>query len=252
MKKLICLMCLLITLTLSACKNTEITISPISEISETETSETDTTSSIDAKSSSYQISDFNCVYQNPELPTGCEITAMDMVLQYYGFDIDKVTLAKEYMPTISYGSYRNDENVVDKSDMNNYFIGDPETVMGYIAGTGAVQTAANNYLEETDSDLRAYDITGVSLSEIYEYVADDTPVVVWVTIGMVDRTEIKYYYVDYTNYIEWTYNDHGAILIGYDDSTVTIADPIDGIVEYDKEQFESVFESRGNMAVILS
>lgn len=260
MKKAICLMCLLLAIILSACKSTELTIASVSETTQITTTEPKTTqvtttepetTQIYTAPTSYEISDFECIYQNPELPTGCEITAMDMVLQYYGFDIDKVTLANEYMPTISYGEYWNDASVDDRTDMNNYFIGDPETVMGYIAGTGAIGIAANDYLEETGSNLRAYDITGVSFSDLYDYVTDGVPVVVWVTIGMVDRTDIQYYYINDNDYIEWTNNDHGAVLIGYDDSTVTIADPIDGIVEYNKDQFEIVFESRGNMAIVI-
>ena len=199
----------------------------------------------------YRIENFECIYQSPELSTGCEITAMDMVLNYYGFDIDKVTLANEYMPTISYDTYHNDENVTDKSDMNNYFIGDPETVWGYIAGTGAIQIATNDYLADVNNKKKAYDITGEPVSELYKYVENDIPVVVWVTINMVDRTDIRYYYVDDDTYIEWTMDDHGAVLIGYDDTTVTLADPINGIMEYDRTQFESVFESRENMAVVV-
>ena len=38
----------------------------------------------------HEIQDFEIIYQEPELPTGCEITALTMVLHYYGFDVDKV------------------------------------------------------------------------------------------------------------------------------------------------------------------
>ena len=50
---------------------------------------------------------------------------------------------------------------------------------------------------------------------------------------------------------DWSTNDHGAVLIGYSAGTVTIADPISGICEYFREQFEKVFASRGNQCVIL-
>lgn len=45
----------------------------------------------------------------------------------------------------------------------------------------------------------------------------------------------------------WSTQDHGAVLIGYSEETVTIADPISGMMEYDREQFES----RGRQCVIL-
>ncbi len=46
-------------------------------------------------------------------------------------------------------------------------------------------------------------------------------------------------------------HDHGAVLIGYTQDTVTIADPISGKMEYSREDFERVFASRGNQCVIL-
>ncbi|MFR1214772.1 MAG: C39 family peptidase [Acutalibacteraceae bacterium] len=34
--------------------------------------------------SEHQINSFDVIFQMPELPTGCEITALTMVLNYYG------------------------------------------------------------------------------------------------------------------------------------------------------------------------
>lgn len=41
--------------------------------------------------------------QMQELPTGCEVTALTMVLNYYGYTIDKVTMATEGDPTTELG-----------------------------------------------------------------------------------------------------------------------------------------------------
>lgn len=45
-----------------------------------------------AEEPAYVIPDFEVIYQLPELPTGCEMTAMSMVLQYWGYPVDKVVL----------------------------------------------------------------------------------------------------------------------------------------------------------------
>ena len=87
--------------------------------------------------------------------------------------------------------------------------------------------------------------------KLYQWVSEDTPVVVWCTIDMEDRYETSGWYTENGDYVEWSQNDHGAVLIGYDENHVTIADPITGVVEYDKAQFESVFKSRGSQCVIL-
>lgn len=46
----------------------------------------------------YQIEDFPIVLQMPELPTGCEITALTMVLNYYGYPVDKVSMVSNFLP----------------------------------------------------------------------------------------------------------------------------------------------------------
>ena len=52
-------------------------------------------------------------------------------------------------------------------------------------------------------------------------------------------------------YVEWSTNDHTAVLVGYTENTVKIADPLEGLVEYDKDRFEAAFASRSNQCVIL-
>ena len=48
----------------------------------------------------YLIPNFEIVSQMPELPTGCEITALTMVLNYYDYQADKTEIATEYLPTV--------------------------------------------------------------------------------------------------------------------------------------------------------
>ncbi|MCD8326238.1 MAG: C39 family peptidase [Lachnospiraceae bacterium] len=205
----------------------------------------------DSGSSSHLIGDFEIIYQMPELPTGCEIVAMTMVLHYYGYDVDKTEMASEYLPTAAASFYYGSDGLKYGPDLNKYFVGDPFTNAGYICGTEAILTAANSYLQDEDSTLKAVDMTGATAEELYELVGRDVPVVVWVTIGMVERYSTAGWYTEEGEYVEWSSNDHGAVLIGYTEDTVTIADPISGLVEYSREDFESVFESRGNQCVVL-
>ena len=200
---------------------------------------------------SYQIERFDGILQMPELPTGCEITAMTMALRYYGFNADKVTMATDYLPTVPLSLYYGDDGLLYGPDLNRYFVGDPATSGGYICGTPAVITAANTYLQDAGSSLRAVDKTGSSAEELYHMVSQNTPVVVWVTISMAERNISGGWYTETGEYVDWATNDHGAVLIGYTQDSVTIADPISGIVTYNREVFETVFESRGNQCVIL-
>ena len=45
--------------------------------------------------------------------------------------------------------------------------------------------------------------------------------------------------------------DHGAVLIGYDEDTVTVADPIYSRITVSRDQFEKIFAERGGQCVIL-
>ncbi len=152
-------------------------------LSERQMSEKDTLPSSETVPS-YVLEEFETILQLPELPTGCEITAMTMALRYYGFSADKVEMATEYLPTAAANLYYGDDGRLYGPDLNRYFVGDPTTLLGYICGTEAIVTAANAYLADQGSSLRAVDQTGASLEEVYQFVREDTPVVVWVTISM--------------------------------------------------------------------
>lgn len=198
-----------------------------------------------------QIEDFPLVLQNPELPTGCEITALTMVLNHYGFEADKIEMAGHYLPKTNAGTYYGEEGLRYGNDMENFFIGNPFATSGVICGIGALETAAEGYLQDHDSTLKPNDITGETPEELYSRVADGQPVLVLVTIYMADRREAQGWYTQEGNWVDWSRNDHGAVLIGYTETGVTIADPISGIVEYPREDFESVYRSRGQRAMVL-
>lgn len=198
------------------------------------------------------IQEFPLIYQEPELPTGCEITAMTMVLNYYGLRADKVNMALEYLPTLyDEGFYYGPDGRLFGNDMENYFIGDPTTSTGYICGPGAIVTAANRYLSDAGSSLRAVNLTGTPAEELYDLVDRGIPVVIWGTIGMEERGEVKGWYREDGTFMDWSNNDHGTVLIGYTDSTVVLADPILGRYHVSKDDFESVYKIRGCKSVIL-
>lgn len=199
-----------------------------------------------------QLTDFDIIEQYPELPTGCEITALTMVLNYYGYDVDKVTMALDYMPKVQAEFYRSEDGRLMGPDLENYFVGDPTQDSGYICGTGAIVTAANRYLADVGSNLTATAMKDAHPEELYQLLDEGTPVVIWCTINMEDRAETDGWYREDGTYMEWSTNDHGAVLIGYDEATVTVADPIYSRITVSREQFEKIFAERGGQCVYLS
>lgn len=207
--------------------------------------------SVVERPASYLIENFPQILQNPELPTGCESTALTMVLNYYGYPADKVEMATEYLPKVPFRSRIDETGREIGPDLEETFVGDPTTSNGIICMTKPIMLEANAYLKDQGSNLTAIDISGVTFDDLYTCISQDQPAVVWVTIGMADRQVLRGWYTEDGDYVEYSRSDHGAVLIGYTETTVTIADPISGIVEYSREQFEKVFTSRGNRAVIL-
>ena len=189
--------------------------------------------------------------QLPELPTGCEITALTMVLRYYGFPADKVDLARDYLPQSSMELCYGEDGLLHGPDLNQVFMGDPETEWGCVCGPEALVTAANGYLKDQDSSLRAVDKTGSAPEELYRLVSQAVPVVVLATIELRDRGEVFGWYTSEGAWVDWGENDHGAVLTGYTEDTVTLADPLSGVVEYDRETFEKVFEERGQKCLVI-
>lgn len=198
------------------------------------------------------IDNFPMIYQNPELPKGCEITALTMVLNYYGYPVDKVQMAEQYLPVLySPELYTGSDGKIYGNDMKRYFIGNPADKTGIICGAEAIVTAANRYLTEQGSTQKAVEMTEAQPEELYRLSEENIPVVVWCTVDMRERVADDGWYTENDEYVDWSHSDHTAVLIGWQGDDVLIADPIRGITEYSKEQFEAAFAARQNQCVIL-
>lgn len=201
-------------------------------------------------SGQHTIQDFPVIYQMPELPTGCEVTALTMALRYYGCDVSKTDMADQYLPTASPSFYYIGGSLCGP-DINSYFVGSPFSTEGYACGAPAMCTAASSYFTANNVNMQAKDITGYTPERLYALLEQDVPVVVLVTINMVDHYPDFSWYSPDGKHVSLGYNDHGAVLIGYGPDTVTLADPLAGEVTYSRSQFESVFRSRGSQCLIL-
>lgn len=150
----------------------------------------------------YTIDNFEVIYQMPELPTGCEITALTMMLQFYGCDVTKMEMAESYLPSAEYAFYYDDNETKIGPDLDRFFIGEPERESGFVCGSKAIETAANNYFYDTGKDYEAAEFIGLSPDELYDFVSEGTPVFVLVTIEMEDRYQTEGWYTEEGKYVE--------------------------------------------------
>lgn len=96
--------------------------------------------------------------------------------------------------------------------------------------------------------LPAGGLKGLSLEELRAEIASGRPVIVWVIFGVSNGYALDYTASDGQS-IQVAPNEHTVIVIGYDESSITV---LDGAWVYARsiEQFERSWEVLGNMAVI--
>lgn len=185
--------------------------------------------------------------QYPLLPTGCEITAAVTVLNYFG---DKVTL-KDFADnwiTKSRDFYYVDGQMYGP-DPNQVFVGDPYIKNSYGCYAGAVADAINQNSEV----FFANRITTNELEEFCEFLDNDIPVIVWVTMDMREAKNGKTWILPSGEEFTWISGEHCMVLIGYDKENYWFCNPGTGAIEkYTKELAQSRYESLGCQALIIS
>lgn len=183
----------------------------------------------------------NFVSQFPELPTGCEITALATVLNYLGYPIDKTTLSDVYLPKGEIGS----------TDFNVAFVGNPRDASSYGCYAGAIMTAARYYLQAAGGTYHVYNISGSSIEQLYNEVSLGNPVLVWGTVNNSEPKKTAAWVVNGEK-LEWI-SDHCYVLIGFDKTknTVIVSDPMVGITEYDESLFFTRYVQLNSQAIVI-
>lgn len=189
------------------------------------------------------IADFETVKQEPELPTGCEVTALTQTMNFYGFDADKVELCDVFMKIDHDGYYT----------MNEAYLGDPHATNGFGCNAPVIVQTADDWFDYIGSDWYAVDLSGISLEEVFYQVEQGYPVIVWTTIDQIESHSEFQFQLGCGEDFYFNPFQHCVTIYGYDYSTGTvhIADPLAGNVEYDMERFGRIYEVMEQQAVIL-
>lgn len=187
--------------------------------------------------------DVETVLQNPELPTGCEITSLDTVLRYNGFDIDKVELCDNYLKIEYNANYTFDEA----------YIGDPKSTAGFGCYSPVITEAANKFFSDNDAGWKALDISGTPLHDLFYQLEMGRPVVVWSSMSLLDVTWKYQWTTDDGDEAWFPELEHCMVLTGYDlnSGVVYAADPLKGSMEYSMDRFEYIYNEMKQQAVIV-
>lgn len=191
------------------------------------------------------------IYQNPELPNGCEITSLAILLDWAGYPIDKVELSDYWLP--KQGFYRSD-GALHGADPNQNYAGDPSSSSsGWYCFEGPILTAGNAYLSDQSSYLYAASLSGLTQEELEFWMDAGIPLAVWVTLDYSaprTRSSSGWLLPDGTNYVPYT-NLHCVVLAGWDGDNYRIANPINGWQTISPDTFWSCFDAMGRRAVAV-
>ena len=164
--------------------------------------------------------------QNPELPTGCEATALATVLRMNGVEVSKEDVA-DAMPK------------GDGSDFVNAFWGDPYSEHGWACMSPCVVETAKRFVPV---EKTAVNLSGTNLVYL------PAPCVVWVTMGLEEPMHSGYEQGGY----ELLWNPHCVVLLAAGEATVTCIDPLEGVMTYPFSKFNAAYMANGSQAVYIA
>lgn len=183
------------------------------------------------------------INQLPELPTGCEMTALTMLLQYNDFEYSKTQVAdftrKSSVPVLKNGMWYGEHP-------NEYFIGSPYSKNAY--GTYAPNIARTI---EKLAPGRSLNLTGKEFLEVLNMIDEGQPIVMWVTIDLAPPRKTLSWKTPAGKF-QWIAPEHAVLVVGYDDSYIYANDPLTGKQEkYPRDVFEMRWNSLGKQAVTM-
>lgn len=190
------------------------------------------------------------IFQNPELPNGCEITSAAMVLTSAGCPADKLALYQDCLPKADF-SYVEAQRYGPSPE--KWYVGNAADLKGgWYCFEGPVVQAANQWLENHGNGLRARSLTGLTKAELDRYAQEEVPLVVWVTLGYAapQQNEFSWTLEDGTVYHPYS-NLHCVVLTGAEEGQYRVADPLAGFALVDKDLFWDSFSAMGCRAVII-
>ncbi|MCP3771822.1 C39 family peptidase [Paenibacillus sp. MZ04-78.2] len=185
------------------------------------------------------------IRQRPELPSGCEVTSLAMLLQFYGVNKSKMDLVPEMKKDPTPIRYNKNGSIAYWGNPNTGFVGE---VTGAAKGFAIYHTALFELLK--DYVPTAQDMTKEPFSKLEDQLIQGIPSVVWTTINY--KVPDKWVVWDTPiGPIETTFMEHAVLLVGFDEQYVYVNDPLAGQSnkKIDKEAFIATWDAMGRQAL---
>ncbi|MGE7634747.1 C39 family peptidase [Bacillus paramycoides] len=184
------------------------------------------------------------IKQLPELPRGCEVTSLAMLLQHKGVQVDKMQLASEiYRVPFEQDGLRGNPyegfvgNIYTKSEQ------------GYGVYHQPIFTLAEKYVPE-----KVINLTGREVQDLYKVISSGSPV--WViantTFKPLSEDSFETWNTS-SGKVKITYYEHSVVVIGYDQNFVYMNDPLANNPRkaVPRAEFEKSWEQMGKQAITI-
>lgn len=189
------------------------------------------------------------IMQLPELPRGCEVTSLAMIMNYAGINIDKMTLAKEVKKEST--PYKEENGRIKAGNPYEGFVGDmyDKNNFGYGVYHGPIAELAEQYCGD-----KVVDLTGLNFEEVIYILGKGYPI--WIitntTYNQLDDSKFSIWHTP-TGIVKITYSLHSVVITGVSEDTIYINDPFSSVknIACDKEAFKKAWEQMGNQAIVI-
>ncbi len=194
--------------------------------------------------------DVPIVMQYPELPNGCEITSLTAILNSYGMDVSKTTMADRYLPKVAFSTQKG-----KRFGPNPHiaYAGNPRDLNdGWYAFATPIVNAAKDIIAANKKNLYAENVSGSTREEILSFIDQGIPVIVWVTLDLSPPIKRGGWYTEGTNEFHSSFtNLHAVVLNGWEDGKVHIMNPRKGQEIVSGDVFFNSYEALESQALII-
>ncbi|SET55437.1 Uncharacterized protein YvpB [Salinibacillus kushneri] len=202
---------------------------------------------VEKKSSNKKLLSAPLVSQMPELPRGCEVTALSMLLGHAGVNVDKMTLAEGIKRDSTPFTRKNGQ--VQFGNPNDGFVGDMYSFDNPGLGVyhGPIADLGEKYLPG-----RIVDLTGKNFDTVLNQLDNGKPV--WVlTTSWFSHVPESYWetWNTPTGKVKVTYKMHSVLVTGYDNQYIYFNDPLANQKnrKVAKDSFIAGWNQMGNQAI---
>ncbi len=186
------------------------------------------------------------IKQMPELPRGCEVVSLAMILAYEGVTCNPMQLAKEIKKDRSPYQVRGTKTYF--GNPNDGFVGDMFELKkkGYGVYHGPITELANQYA------TGVVDMTGSELNDILHLVSIGHPV--WVIHNVYfDQVPASLWRTWHTpsGTVKVTHKEHSVVIHGFDHQFIYITDPLTSTTKVERQAFERGWKQMGSQAIAI-